>query len=114
MSKGFGEYVDEMFNNAKKTNFEDVFTKTKTFTEEIGKKGAEHIEISRKKIECLDLRAKLCKAYEKFGRVQYKTYIDEDANEEEIAEALSEIASLQDRLDTLTAELELMKNKETI
>ena len=64
--------VDRVLNSAKHGNFEEVLTKTKNYAEQATKKSAERIEISKKKIELLDTKTKLNKAYEGFGKLQYE------------------------------------------
>ena len=83
--------VDEVLNSAKHGNFEDVLTKTKSYAEIATKKSAERLEISRKKIELLDSKTKLAKAFEKYGRLQYSAYLGEELDEEAIESALQEI-----------------------
>ena len=61
-------------NSAQKfTNFEEMFSKTKNVAETINKKSAMYLELSRKRIEYMDAKSKLSKAYEKFGKLQYET-----------------------------------------
>ena len=67
LSELFGS-MDEAFNNPK---LEEMFNKTKDVAENMSKKSAERLEISRKKVELLDAKAKLSKFYEKFGKLQY-------------------------------------------
>ena len=50
--------MDEAFNNPK---LEEMFNKTKDVAENMSKKSAERLEISRKKVELLDAKAKLAK-----------------------------------------------------
>ena len=66
LSELFGS-MDEAFNNQK---LEEMFNKTKDVAENMSKKSAERLEISRKKVELLDAKAKLSKLYEKFGKLQ--------------------------------------------
>ena len=66
LSELFGS-MDEAFNNPK---LEEMFNKTKDVAENMSKKSAERLEISRKKVELLDAKAKLSKFYEKFGKLQ--------------------------------------------
>ncbi len=93
-------------------NFEEVFSKTKNVAETINKKGAMYLELSRKKIEYMDAKSKLSKAYEKFGRLQYETYLGNDVDENDYACAVADISALKEKTDTLSAELEEAKNKD--
>lgn len=94
------------------TNFEEMFSKTKNVAESINKKGAMYLELSRKKIEYMDAKSKLSKAYEKFGRLQYEAYCGNDVDENDYACAVADISALKEKADTLSAELEEAKNKD--
>lgn len=114
MAKRFGDLfgnVDDMFAGAKMPDLDEVLSRTRTFTEEVSKKSAEKIEISRKKVECLDLKAKLSKAYEKFGRLQYEVYIGNQPDENAVAGSASDIAGLRERLTHLTEELDAARQQ---
>ena len=101
--------VDEAFGNAKhSSSFEDVLQKTR----EYAKKSAEAIEISRKKIELIDAKTKLSKAYEKFGKLQYAAYQGDEVKQEDIDAACDEISLLKNRAKFL--EEEIVAFKETI
>ena len=101
--------VDEVLNSAKHGNFEDVLTKTKSYAEKATKKSAERLEISRKKIELLDSRTKLSKAFERYGKLQYSAYIGEEINEEEVESALQEIQLQKTRADLLDEEIAALR-----
>lgn len=94
------------------TNFEEMFSKTKNVAETINKKSAMYLELSRKKIEYMDAKSKLAKAYEKFGRLQYETYLGNDVDENDYACAVADITALKEKTETLAAELEEAKNKD--
>lgn len=114
MAKKLGDIfgnMDEVFANAKIPDFDEVLSRTRTFTEEVSKKSAERIEISRKKVECLDIKAKLAKAYEKFGRLEYAVYSGETADENVVASVASDIAVLLNKLNCIMAELDAAKNE---
>ncbi len=101
--------VDEAFGNAQhNSSFEDVLLKTR----EYAKKSAEAIEISRKKIELIDAKTKLNKAYEKFGKLQYAAYQGDEVKLEDIDAAGDEISLLKNRAKFL--EEEIVAFKETI
>ena len=87
LSELFGS-MDEAFNNPK---LEEMFNKTKDVAENMSKKSAERLEISRKKVELLDAKAKLSKFYEKFGKLQYLKYIGEEVSDEKIQLYTAEI-----------------------
>lgn len=99
--------MDEVLNNAKKGNLEDVLNKTRTYA----KKSAEAIEISRKRIEVLDAKAKLTKAYENLGKLQYSIIDGESVNQSEIDSAVDEITLLKNRMQFLEDEIEAFKEE---
>ena len=100
--------VDRVLNSAKHGNFEEVLTKTKNYAEQAGKKSADRIEISKKKVELLDSKTKLNKAYEAYGKLQFDAYSGESVNEEELQAKLQEIQLLKSRIDYLEAEIKEM------
>ena len=105
LSELFGS-MDEAFNNQK---LEEMFNKTKDVAENMSKKSAERLEISRKKVELLDAKAKLSKLYEKFGKLQYLKYIGEEVSDEEITDCANAIADYKEKIQLYTAEIEKAK-----
>lgn len=101
--------VDEAINNALNGNLEDVISKTKSYAEKATKRSAERLEISRKKIELLDAKTKLSKAFEKYGRLCYEQNINGTFDEEKINSALAEIELQQTRSDMLDKEIEELR-----
>ena len=101
--------VDHVLNSAKHGNFEEVLTKTKNYAEQAKEKSAERIEISKKRIELLDSKTKLTKAYEKFGELQYAKCTGEEINDEEIQAAIQEIQLMKSRVEILESEIEEMR-----
>lgn len=100
--------VDEAINNVRKNpGFEDMLNKTKQYA----KKSAEAIEISRKKIELLDAKTKLSKAYEKFGKQQFAIYDGEEANEQELEATANEIIILKGQVEYLDQEIATFKEE---
>lgn len=103
----------DIFNNGdfniNNEKLEEVFNKTKDVAESVGKKSVEHLEISRKRVECLDAKTKLAKAYEKFGRLQYEAYIGNEADTHEIEGIAIKISELKNKIDSLTQEIEVAK-----
>lgn len=98
--------VDEAINNAKKNgSLEGVLNKTR----EYAKKSAEAIEISRKRIELLDTKTKLTKAYEKFGKQQFTIYDGGEVAQEELNATCEEIIMLKSQSEFLEAEIEAFK-----
>ena len=100
--------VDEAINNVRKNpGFEDMLNKTKQYA----RKSAEAIEISRKKIELLDAKTKLSKAYEKFGKQQFAIYDGEEANEQELEATANEIIILKCQVEYLDQEIAAFKEE---
>ncbi len=97
--------VDHVLHTAKHGNFEEVLTRTKSYAEQATKKSAERLEISKKKIELLDSKTKLNKAYEAFGKLQYDAYTGENVDEEAIQKGVQEIQLLKSRVDILEVEV---------
>lgn len=98
--------VDEAINNAKKNgSIDEVINKTK----EYAKKSAQAIEISRKRIELLDTKTKLAKAYEKYGKQQFALYEGKEVNQDEINASCEEIVMLKSQSEFLEAEIEAFK-----
>ena len=62
-------------------------------------------------MECLDIKAKLSKAYERYGRLAYEAVQQPQLQQTEALENCgAEITALRTKLDQLTAELEAAKN----
>lgn len=108
MAIKFGDLFasNDIINNPK---LEEFLNKTRDVAETFGKKSAEHLEISRKKVECLDAKTKLARLYEKFGRLQYDVYIGEPAQQSDIEELADMIALTKEKIESLTAEIETAK-----
>ena len=104
--KNINEVISEVDEAIKNGNFEEVLAKTKSYAEKATKKSAEKIEISRKKIELLDSKTKLSKAYEKFGKLEYAKREGEEVNEDEYKSALAQIELQKIRADMLDKEIE--------
>lgn len=110
LSDLFGS-MDEAFNNPK---LEEMFNKTKDVAENMSKKTAERLEISRKKVELLDAKAKLAKLYEKFGKLNYAKYIgdeisEDDISEDDIKDCANAIADNKEKIELYTVEIEKAK-----
>ena len=101
--------MDEVLNSAKNGNFDEVLAKTKQYAERATKKGAQQFEISKKRIELLEAKTKLSKAFEKYGRLMYALENGETAEEDALASALAEIQLHKTRSDMLTQDIETMR-----
>lgn len=102
---------DDVLNSAKTGNFEEVLTKTKTYAEDAAKKSAERLEISKKKIELLDSKTKLAKAYENYGRLQYALVEGDEVSPDELKTVEEEIQLQKNRTEYLDAEVEELRQK---
>ncbi len=99
--------VDEVLSGAKNVNLEDVLQKTRAYA----KKSAEAIEISRKRIEFIDAKAKLSKAYESFGKLQYNAHEGEEISLDEVEKLVDEITLLKNRMQFLEDEIDAFKDQ---
>lgn len=97
---------DDMFASAKISNFDELFSKTKTVAESINKKSAQAFDLSRKRFEYLDAKAKLSKFYEKYGKLQFDAYIGEEIDEGELDLLISQITAYREKLNQLKAQLD--------
>lgn len=97
---------DDMFAGAKISNFDELFSKTKTVAETINKKSSQAFDLSRKRFEYLDAKAKLSKFYEKFGQLQFKVHSGEDVDEGEIEMLIANITAYTEKAKNLKAELD--------
>lgn len=93
-------------------SIEEMFSKTRDVAETLNKKGAMYLELSRKKIEYMDAKSKLSKAFEKFGRLQYEAYCGNDVDENEYACSVADISALKEKTQALGEELEEAKSKD--
>lgn len=109
MSIKFSDMFNSSEFNLNNPKVEEILNKTRDVAEQVGKKSAEHLELSRKKLECLDIKAKLMKQYEKFGRIHYNAFIGEEVEQEQIEALAAEISALNDKLDMLNIEIEEAK-----
>ncbi|MGN1329264.1 MAG: hypothetical protein ACI4V4_06165 [Eubacterium sp.] len=98
--------AQESFNNEK---LEEVFNKTKDVAESVSKKSAERIELSRKRVELFDAKAKLSKLYEKYGKLQYGIRIGDEIGHEVLTDYENQIAELREKIDIYTKDIEEAK-----
>lgn len=96
--------------NMNNQRLEEVINKTKIAAENFGKKSAEHIEISRKKLEILDLRTRLSKLYEGFGKMQYNKLVNNGgASSESEEDMIMQISLYEEKISLLSEEVERAK-----
>ncbi len=96
---------DNAFNYSK-SGFEEIFSKTRDVAVSINKKGTQALDLSRKRFEFLDTKAKLSKAYEKYGRLQFSINVNEPVNSQELEDVTALIMSYRDKLEALKEEIE--------
>lgn len=97
---------DINMNNQK---LEEVLSKTKTVAETFGKKSAVHLEVSRKKVEILDAKTKLSRAYEKYGEMQYNALIGIEPNQQMLDDIAVKISQYREKIALLSEEVERAK-----
>ncbi|MBR2133134.1 MAG: hypothetical protein IJ851_00310 [Eubacterium sp.] len=102
--------LNDFFEGADIT-LEDVLNKTRDAAEVIGKKSAERLELSRKKVEYFDTKSKLNRQYEKYGRMSYKVLLGEEVDDYEMSECAAKISQLKDKLDLLSVDIENAKEQ---
>ena len=90
---------------------DDIINATRETAEAIGKKSAERLEISRKRVEYFDAKAKLSKQYEKYGKLNYKLLNGEEVSDTELALTADKIAELLEKTERLSAELEESRDR---
>lgn len=98
--------AQESFNNEK---LEEVLNKTKDVAESMSKKSAERIELSRKKVELFDIKARLSKLYEKYGKLQYGIRIGDEIGQEVLTDYENQIAELREKIDIYTKDIDEAK-----
>ena len=94
-------------------NFDELFNKTRVVAESINKRGAKAIDLSRKRIEFIDLKTKLSKLYEKYGRLQFELFDGKEIDEAELEMLTAQIIAHREKYDALKAELDEGSNVNT-
>ena len=88
------------------SNFDELFSKTKIVAESLNKKSSQAFDISRKRLEYLDAKAKLSKLYEKYGKIQFDAFVGEDINESDLEMLTAQIITYREKLNDLKAQLD--------
>ncbi len=101
--------MDDVLSSAKRGNIDELISKTKSYAAAATKKSAERLELSRRKIELLDSKAKLSKAYEKYGRLMYSASCGVTVDEEELSSAASEIQLQKTKAELFEKEIADLK-----
>lgn len=97
---------DINMNNQK---IEEMLNKTRSVAETLGKKSAEHLEISRKKVEILDAKTRLAKMYEKFGEIYYNSLMGIEPDVQEVEDITAKITQYREKIADLSEEVERAK-----
>lgn len=106
--RNINDVFDEVISRAKESgNLEEVLSKTRTYA----KKSAEAIEISRKRIELLDAKTKLTKAFEKYGKLHFSAYEGNEIGADELEAVAQEILMLKTQCEFLEAEIDAFKER---
>lgn len=105
--------LSDIFNandiNMNNQKIEEMLNKTRSVAENLGKKSAEHLEVSRKKVEILDAKTKLAKYYEKFGEIQYNSIMGVEPDIDEIEDITAKITQYREKIADLSEEVERAK-----
>ncbi|MDE6385501.1 MAG: hypothetical protein K2L36_05060 [Eubacterium sp.] len=95
-------------------NFDELFSKTKIVAESLNKKSAKAFDLSRKRVEYLDAKAKIAKFYEKYGRLQFSLSMEEEIDENELDMLTAQITAYREKINSLKAELDESTDKEEL
>lgn len=100
---------DDFINKTKNMNFDEVISKTKNVAEELSRRGASALELSKKRIELLDCKSKLSRLYEDFGHLLYDAKNGVDVSEVDVDVKFNEITQMKEKIAQLASELEEAK-----
>lgn len=99
--------LEDLFN--KNVNLDELFAKTKTVAEAVTKKSSERLDLSRKKVDLLNLKNKLSRAYEDYGKIQFSLYLGEEEVPENTQKVIVDITELKNKVENLEHEIEEAK-----
>ena len=91
------------------SNFEEVFTITKDVAQSVGKKGTQYFELSKKRIELMEAKSKLSKAYEQFGKLQFDALEGEPINDDDYDCAVADIRAYIITVEEIEMQIEKAK-----
>ena len=91
------------------SNFEEVFTITKDVATSVGKKGTQYFELSKKRIELMEAKSKLSKAYEVFGKIQFDALEGEPINDDDYDCAVADIRAYIITVEEIEMQIEEAK-----
>ena len=91
------------------SNFEEVFTITKDVATSVGKKGTQYFEHKKKRIELMEAKSKLSKAYEVFGKIQFDALEGEPINDDDYDCAVADIRAYIITVEEIEMQIEEAK-----
>lgn len=109
MPLNFSDLFSNMDSSINSPKLEELFNKTRDAAETVSKRSAEGFELGRKKVELFDAKAKLSKLYERYGTLQYSSFIGEEVNPDELMDVANDIAKLRDKIEYLNIDIEEAK-----
>ncbi len=98
-------------NDDLKAGLEDVIEKTKSAAESFSKNGSKQLSLSKKRIEYMDAKSKISKAYTKFGQYVYEKEIGLDVDEDDLKVVFTQIKAYRERINVLEDELNSAKEE---
>ncbi|MCM1284590.1 MAG: hypothetical protein NC213_02960 [Acetobacter sp.] len=101
----------DLFSKSNNPKLDEMLSKTRDVAEILGKKSAEHLDLSRKKVELFDMKTKLSKLYEKFGKQKYNSIVGLDAEDESSEDFISKITEINEKISLLEEEIDAAKAK---
>ncbi len=94
------------FDNIKISNFDELFSKTKTVAERLNKKGAQAFDMSRKDWIIWMPRRRYPSFMKKYGRIQFNVFAGEEIDENELDMLTAQIITYREKLAELKAQLD--------
>ena len=91
-------------------DFDEIVEKLKVFADVAGKKTNEVVEVSKLKLEALQVNADISKGYEKLGMLAYEANRTKTENLEIIQEGIDEVDRLLKKLSEINVKIDNMKN----
>ena len=101
---------NDVISSAKQGNFDELLNKTKSYADKATKKSAQRLEVSRKKLELLDSKNKLSKAYESYGKLMYAKAQGEAVSDGDLKSAEASIELQKMRAEMLDDEISELKS----
>lgn len=90
--------------------FDDVISRTKSMAEVVSKKSAEAIEISKRKIELVDCKNRLNRAYAVLGKLEYDSIYGKGLDEAAVTNAVKEIDETAAKVRRIEEDLQTLQD----